>query len=112
MVVPRRHLTGFRVQGMYSPAVIRALTRPLTEPGLDHVPRLRATRQEAEDIAAVWRALPLAAHAEDWSFSTVVAAPPPMQITREGRTYYLAHFNAHRAISSPHPPPAEPSPAG
>jgi hypothetical protein len=49
MVMPRRHLTGFRVQGVYSPAVIRALTRPLTELGLNHVPRLWATRQEAED---------------------------------------------------------------
>jgi hypothetical protein len=112
MVMPCRHLTGFRVQGVYSPAVIRALTRPLTELGLDHVPRLWATRQEAEDIAAVWRALPLAAHAEDWSFSTVVTDPPPMQITREGRMYYLAHFNAHRAVYSPHPPPAEPPPPG
>jgi len=108
MVMPRRHLTGFRVQGVYSPAVIRALTRPLTELGLDHAPRLWATRQEAGDIAAACRALPLAAHADDWSFTTAVADPPPLQITREGRTYYLAHFNAHRAVYSRHPPPAEP----
>jgi hypothetical protein len=74
--------------------------------------RLWATRQEAEDIAAVWRALPLAAHAEDWSFSTVVTDPPPMQIVRGGRMYYLAHFNAHRAVYSPHPPPAEPPSPG
>src|SRR5271166_5181772 len=106
MVMPRRHLTGFRVRGVYSPAVIRALTRPLTELGLDHAPRLRATRQQAEDIAAAWRALPLAAHADDWSF-TVVADPPPLQITREGRTYYLAHLNAHRAVYSRHLPPAD-----
>jgi hypothetical protein len=112
MVMPRRHLTGFRVQGVYSPAVIRALTGPLTELGLDHAPRLWATRQEAEDIAAAWRALPLAAHADDWSFTTAVADPPPLQITREGRTYYLAHFNAHRAVYSPHLPPAEPPTAG
>ena len=112
MVMPRRHLTGFRVQGVYSPAVIRALTRPLTELGLDHAPRLWATRQEAGDIAAAWRALPLAAHADDWSFTTVVADPPPLQITREGRTYYLAHFNAHRAVYSRHLPPAEPPAAG
>ena len=91
MVMPRRNLTGFRVQGAYSPAVIWALTRPLTELGLDHAPRLWATRQEAENIAAAWRDLPLAAHADDGSFTTVVADPPPMQITREGRTYYLAH---------------------
>ena len=108
MVLPRRHLTGFRVQGVYSPAVIRALTRPLTGLGLDHAPRLRATRQQAEDAAAAWRALPLAAHADDGSFTTMVTDPPPLQITREGRTWYLAHFNAHRALYSPHLPPAEP----
>ena len=55
---------------------------------------------------------PLAAYADDWSFTTVVTDPPPMQITREGRTYYLAHFNAHRAVYSPRRPPAEPPPAG
>ena len=99
MVMPRRHLTGFRVQGVYSPAVIRALTRPLTELGLGHAPRLWPTRQQAEDIAAAWRALPLAAHADDGSFTTAVPDPPPLQITREGRTWYLAHFNAHRAVS-------------
>ena len=75
MVMPRRHLTGFRVQGVYSPAVIRALTRPLTELGSGHAPRLWATRQQAEATAAAWRALPLAAHADDWSFTTVVAGP-------------------------------------
>ena len=112
MVMPRRHLTGFRVQGVYSPAVIRALTRPLTELGSDHAPRLWATRQQAEATAAAWRALPLAAHADDWSFTTVVADPPPLQITREGRTWYLAHFNAHRAVYSPRRPPAEPPAAG
>jgi hypothetical protein len=103
MVMPRRHLTGFRVQGVYSPAMIRALT----ELGLDHAPRLWATRQRAEDIAAAWRARPLAAHADDGSFTTAVADPPPLQITREGRIYYLAYFNAHRAVYSPHPVPLE-----
>ena len=49
MVMPRRHLTGFRVQAVYSPAVIRELTRPLTELSLDRVPRLWATRQLADD---------------------------------------------------------------
>ena len=112
MVMPRRHLTGFRVQGVYSPAVIRALTRPLTELGSGHAPRLWATRQQAEATAAAWRALPLAAHADDWSFTTAVPDPPPLQITREGRTWYLAHFNAHRAVYSPRRPPAEPPPAG
>ena len=70
--MPRGHLTGFCAQSVYSPAVTTPLTRPLTELALDRVPRLWATRQLAEDIAAAWRELPLAAHAEDWSFSTVV----------------------------------------
>jgi hypothetical protein len=104
MVMPRRHLTGFRVQGVYSPAVIRALTRPLTELGSGHAPRLWPTRKQAEATAAAWRALPLAAHADDWSFTTVVPDPPPLRITREGRAWYLAHFNAHRAVYSPRRP--------
>ena len=60
--------------------MIRALTRPLIELGLDHVPRLWATRQEAEDFAAAWRALPLAARADSGSFHTVVTDPPPLQM--------------------------------
>jgi hypothetical protein len=112
MVMPRRQLTGFRVQGVYSPAVIRALTRPLTDLGLDHAPRLWATRQHAEDAATAWRALPLAARGDDGSFTTMVTDPPPLQITRQGRIWYLAHFNAHRAVYPRHLPPAEPPAAG
>ena len=104
MVLPRRHLTWFRVQGVYSPAVIRALT----ELGSGHAPRLWATREHAEVTAVAWRALPLAAHANDWSFTTAVPDPPPLQITREGRTWYLAHFSAYRAVYSARRPPAEP----
>jgi hypothetical protein len=55
MVISRRHLAGFRVQGIFSPAVLRALSRPLTELGRDHPPRLRSSRAEAEQAAASWR---------------------------------------------------------
>ena len=65
MVIPRRHLAGFRVQGIYSPAVMRALTRPLTELGRNRPPRLWASREEAEQIAALWRGQPVTARAED-----------------------------------------------
>src|SRR2546429_2336562 len=64
MTLARRHLTGFRVQGVYSPALIRALTRPLSELGRDHAPRLWQTRHEAEQAAAIWRDLPLTARAD------------------------------------------------
>jgi hypothetical protein len=47
MVVPRRHLTGFRVQAVYSPAVARELTRPLAEFGREHAPATWPTREDA-----------------------------------------------------------------
>jgi hypothetical protein len=111
MVLARRHLTRFRVQGVYSPALIRALTRPLSELGRDHAPRLRQTRREAGQAATTWRDLPLAARADGWSVTTIVTDPPPAEITRQRRKCYLAHLNAHRVIYSRRPPPAEP-PAG
>jgi hypothetical protein len=55
IVILRRHLTRFRVQGIYSPALISALTRPLTELGWDHRPRQWETRGQAEEIAAIWQ---------------------------------------------------------
>jgi hypothetical protein len=114
MVISRRHLAGFRVQGIYSPAVLRALSRPLTEIGRDHAPRLWSSRGEAEQAATSWRDRPVTARAEDGSrsFTAMVTDPPPMELTRQGQTYYLAHFNARRAIYSPHAPPAEPPTAG
>ena len=112
MVLARRHLTRFRVQGLYSPALIRALTRPLSELGHDHAPRLWQTRHEAEQAAAIWRTLPLTARADDWSFTTMVTDPPPAEITWQSQMYYLAHLNAHRVIYSRLQSPAEPPDGG
>ena len=97
---------------MYSPALIRARTRPLSEISHDHAPRLWRTRFEAEQAAAIWRALPLTARADDGSFTTMVTDPPPTEIIWQGQRYYLAHFNAHRVIYSRRLPQAEPSDAG
>jgi hypothetical protein len=48
-----------------------------------------------------------------WAAVTAQTARAAMTSTRwQGRTYYLAHFNARRAIYSPHAPPAEPPAAG
>jgi hypothetical protein len=55
IIIPRRHLTRFRVQGLYSPALINALTRPLAELGRDSPPWQWETRQQAEQIAAIWQ---------------------------------------------------------
>jgi hypothetical protein len=113
MVVSRRHLTNFRVQAVYSPAVARELTRPLTELGGDHVPGMWETREEAARAAARWRDYPLEARAVDGprSFSIMVSDPPPQELSQHGRTYYLAHFNANRAIYSAEAPPVEQDPA-
>jgi hypothetical protein len=68
MVVPRRHLTGFRVQAVYGPAVARELARPLTELGREHPPRSWPTREEAEAAARNWRDYPLDAWLDSlWS---------------------------------------------
>ncbi len=114
MVISRRHLVSFRVQGIYSPAVMRALARPLTELGWDCPPRLWNSREEAEQTAASWRDRPVTARADDGPryLTTRVTDPPPMELTHQGQTYYLAHFNAKRAIYSLQAPPPEPPATG
>jgi len=107
MVIPRRHLTGFRVQAIDSPAVIRELTRPLTELGREHAPALRTTREEATEPAQRWRECPLDAW-PDGHWHCMVPDPPPQDLSPDGQTYYLAHCSAHRAIYSAEPPPGEP----
>jgi hypothetical protein len=68
MIMARRHLTRFRVQAVYSPAVERELTRPLAELGRDQPPALWPGRAEAMQAAARWRGDP-------------GTAPPPAQGT-------------------------------
>ena len=102
----RRHLTGFRVQPVYRPAVVRELTRPTTESSSDFGPGMRATRKEAEEVAERWRDYPLEARLDGRTY-TAVSDPPPQELSRGGRTYYLAHFNAYRAIYSAEPPAEE-----
>lgn len=58
MVVPRVHLTNFRVRGVYQPAVHRQLTKALKHREL----RQWASREEAEKVVEWW-ALEAAVHA-------------------------------------------------
>jgi len=115
MVMPRRHLTGFRVQGVYSPAVIRALTRPLTELGSGHAPRLWATRQQARPPPRPggrcrWRRTPMTG-----------PSPPPLRTLRRCRsparaapgTWRISTRtgpSTHRTRRQPNRPPANPGP--
>ncbi|MFI6846635.1 hypothetical protein [Kitasatospora sp. NPDC050467] len=104
IVVPRRFLENFRVATVHSPALLRALGGgPLW------------TAEDAESYVRFWGTPRLAAqvHVPGEPFVRrirPVTDPPPMELEYEGATYYLAHFNANRARSSPLPPPAEPSP--
>jgi hypothetical protein len=54
MVVPRRRLTAFRVQAVYSPAIALELNRPLTELGRPHAPAMSPDREAALLAAERW----------------------------------------------------------
>jgi hypothetical protein len=110
MVVPRRHLTNFRVQGIYSPALMQAITAPWQdrERGL----QAWASREAAESQAEYWRLHSVEAHADDGSFYAEVSDPPPLDLKHGGRTYHLARFNAYRAVYSADDPPQEPPASG
>jgi hypothetical protein len=54
MVIRRHHLAGFRVDAIYSPALIRTISRPLK--GRETGPAIWTCRDDAERQAACWRA--------------------------------------------------------
>ncbi|QKG20438.1 hypothetical protein [Actinomadura verrucosospora] len=106
MVVQRRHLENFRVKGIYHPGLMRVLTAPDERGGV----RFWEDRDEAEKAVAWWsrRTLPAQNHELDFPRDLGdVSDPPPLELRKGGRLYYLAHFNAHRAVYSLLPPPVE-----
>jgi hypothetical protein len=54
MVMPRRHLTNFRVRGVYSPAVHMQLTRPWQRGKFDHPVNQWGSRADAERAMRWW----------------------------------------------------------
>jgi hypothetical protein len=60
------------------------------------------------EVRARWRDLPLSARTHDLSMLGMVTDPPPTELLRGGQIYYLAHFNAYRAVYSRQPPQPEP----
>jgi hypothetical protein len=105
IVMPRRHLTNFRVQAIYKPALFQALVAP--QDRYPEVPRLWVRRDDAEQFAMTWREPKIAASLPDFPFSIEATDPPPISLTSGGRIYYLAHFNANRAVYSADPPPKD-----
>jgi hypothetical protein len=112
IVVPRRHLTNFRVRVVYSPALLRALLKPLGQ--RDKRQPWLADRATAEGFAAQWNETPIEARLVDGRWAPaffMVSDPPPLEYRFMRETYYLAHFNARRAVYSRQPPPIEISPS-
>ncbi|HET6534310.1 MAG TPA: hypothetical protein VFH03_27330 [Actinoplanes sp.] len=105
IVISREHLTNFRVRGIYSPALLHALTKPWK--GREYGPGLWQSREEAETTASWWQQRLLEARFDDDPGTAFVSDPPPIDLQHKGRTYYLAHFNARRALYSSQRPPAE-----
>lgn len=54
MVLPRRHLTNFRVTGVYSPAVNDEMSRPWRDTVDGAGARRWQSREEAEQLADLW----------------------------------------------------------
>lgn len=111
IVVPRRHLTNFRVRLVYSPALLRALLKPYEKHGGGR-PWLH-NRATIEGLAEQWNEKPIGARLVDGRWAPMffmVSDPPPLELRYMRETYYLAHFNARRAAYSRLPPPVEISP--
>lgn len=111
IVIERRFLENFRVRAVYSLALVRALTE--LDPGEEREfgARWLWTPEDAEGTARFWNTPTMKATVEGHRGPVrPVADPPPLELSIEGTTYYLAHFNARGARYSPEPPPVEPSP--
>ncbi|MFD7908164.1 hypothetical protein ACFV4F_42725 [Kitasatospora sp. NPDC059722] len=106
LVTDMRHLENFRSQEVFSPALLRALTRQ--GPG---EPRGLWTAERAEEFATHHN-VPRLEVRLDGHYTAALATvpePPPMELEHDGRTYYLAHLNANSARYSSLPPPEEPA---
>ncbi|MFE3505785.1 hypothetical protein [Kitasatospora sp. NPDC059160] len=100
-----RFLENFRVSGVHSPALLRALSRP--GPGGDRDGGLW-TAEQAEAYAAFNNAHRLEVRTDGPDgIRAWVSDPPPMELVHQDTTYHLAHFNAYYARYSSQPPPVE-----
>jgi len=57
MVVSRRHLTNFRVCGVYSPQLLHVMTKPLPKES-DQRPGFWVSREHAEETVTWWQPPP------------------------------------------------------
>ncbi|MFD5462030.1 hypothetical protein ACFWIQ_04250 [Kitasatospora sp. NPDC127059] len=105
LVIKVRFLDNFRVRGVYSPALLRALSRP--EPGFEQHGG-PWTVERAEEYAEFHNTHRLEVRADGSDrVRLLVSDPPPMELVHQGTTFHLAHFNASYARYSTEPPPVE-----
>lgn len=107
IVIGIEHLENFRVRGIYSPALMRAIERP-AKGDTRAFGGLWETREEAERFAEFRNRHSVWAKTSEGFHLGYVSDPPPLDLEAKGRTYHLAHFNARRAVYSTLPPPTEP----
>ena len=108
ITIERRGLINHRVRAVYSHAVHAALTRPwLPGDGRRHA-SLWNNPEQAQQYADLWNE-PTLETRFDGVLGMPVQDPPPLEVERDGRTYWLAHFNARYARYSSQPPPVEPT---
>ncbi|MEU8136122.1 hypothetical protein [Streptodolium elevatio] len=108
IVIESRHLENFRVRGIYSPALLRAMTRPgRGERDYPGHPLWR-DREAAERFAAARNVEKMQAVSPEGITLAWVPNPPPLDLDAKGRIWHLAHLNNRRALYSPLEPPEEP----
>lgn len=108
ITIERRGLTGYRVRPVYSHAVYAALTRPWVRGDQRPAP-LWDSPEQAQKYADWWNKPTLETRFDGEPGGWPVPDPPPLEVERNGRTYWLAHFNARYARYSRLPPPVEPT---
>jgi hypothetical protein len=103
VIVQARFLTNFRIRGVYSPTVYRLLTEsPRTGRSA-----LWPDLSTAESFCERWNRPRLRAVLTDGPYLATVEDPPPLDLLVDGERFYLAHFNANRAVYTREPPPPE-----
>ncbi|GGN35117.1 hypothetical protein GCM10010109_58830 [Actinoplanes campanulatus] len=107
IIIELRGLTNFRVRPVHSPAVYIALTRPWEPSGNRRFGALWDGPEQAQEYAHRWNRPRLQVRFDNVDGGTV-ADPPPLELERGDKIYYLAHFNSRFARYSSLPPPKEP----
>lgn len=88
IIIELRGLTDFRVRPVYSPTVYTALNRPWEPTGTRRFGVMWDDFEQAQEYADVWNEPRLEARFDGTDGGTV-ADPPPLEIERNDKTYYL-----------------------